>query len=276
MGLPILPSELWICILSGNIDLTHLWMTLCRETIRKAHIDLHNLGSVRLEGVRYELNVRTGFNRFSGNKKLAYFKYDGTNEDYNRISGRLSYIVAVWRRQMDFYTVGKARTPGQTEGVAELKGRLRKVRDIFRLAKNVFGILPRGRAYEMVMGASCENVKLFAGKYVVFGSRNDTRVTSVGITPMICLSVNLDNEVTDEDNDEDFYRPKSDDTPLDLLMALLDGSSSCDVPVDYSTGGSEEELDEDEDMGAWMSENVVEDGKDSEAERVEGVASAVF
>lgn len=39
----------------------------------------------------------------------------------------------------------------------------------------------------MVMGASCENVKLFAGKYVVFGSRNDTRVTSVGITPMICL-----------------------------------------------------------------------------------------
>ena len=50
--------------------------------------------------------------------------------------------------------------------------------------------------------------------------------------------MNLDNEVTDEDNDEDFYRPKSDDTPLDLLMTLLD---------------------EDEDMDIY--ENVDEDGK---------------
>lgn len=39
-------------------------------------------------------------------KKLAYFKYDGTDEDYNRISGRL-YTVAAWMRQMGFYTGGK-------------------------------------------------------------------------------------------------------------------------------------------------------------------------
>ena len=32
-----------------------------------------------------------------------------------------------------------------------------------------------------------ENVKLFAEKYIVFGSRNGTRIVSVGITPMICL-----------------------------------------------------------------------------------------
>lgn len=79
MGLLVLPSELWICILSSNTDLTHLWMT-CRqvshhfrgyvdqvfaeEHIRKAHIDLHNLGSVRLESVRCEPRVRTEFNRF--------------------------------------------------------------------------------------------------------------------------------------------------------------------------------------------------------------------
>ena len=60
--------------------------------------------------------------------------------------------------------------------------------------------------------------------------------------------MNLDNEVTDGDNDEDFYRPKSDDTPLDPLMTLLDSSSSRDVPMDYSTDGSKEELDEDEDQ----------------------------
>jgi len=36
-----------------------------------------------------------------------------------------------------------------------------------------------------------------------------------------------------------------------------------------STDGSEEELDEDEDMDVY--ENVVEGGKDSEVERVEGV-----
>ena len=82
-------------------------------------------------------------------------------------------------------------------------------REIFRLAKNVFGVLPRGRAYETVMSASCksrswelvytrpfadhitlfqaQNVKLFAGKYVVFGSRNGTKITLVGITLMICL-----------------------------------------------------------------------------------------
>lgn len=72
-----------------------------------------------------------------------------------------------------------------------------------------------------------------------------------------------------EDNDEEFYRPKSNDNPLDLLMTLLDGSPSRDVPMDDSTDDSEEELDEDEDMDVY--ENVVEDGKDSEAERVEGV-----
>ena len=60
--------------------------------------------------------------------------------------------------------------------------------------------------------------------------------------------MNSDNEVTDEDNDEGFYRPKSNDTPLDLLMTLLD---------------------EDEDMDVY--ETVLEDGEDSEAERLEGV-----
>ena len=80
--------------------------------------------------------------------------------------------------------------------------------------------------------------------------------------------MNLDNEVTDED-DEDFYRPKSDGTPLDPLMTLLDGSSSRDVPMDYSTDGSEEELGGNEGMDVYR--NVVEDGKDSEAERLEGV-----
>lgn len=30
-------------------------------------------------------------------------------------------------------------------------------------------------------------MKLFAGKYVIFGSRNGTRITSVGITLMVCL-----------------------------------------------------------------------------------------
>jgi len=60
--------------------------------------------------------------------------------------------------------------------------------------------------------------------------------------------MNLGNEVTDEYNHEDFYRPKSNDTPLDPLMTLLDGGSSRDVPMDYSTDGSEEELDEDENM----------------------------
>ena len=59
------------------------------------------------------------------------------------------------------------------------------------------------------------------------------------------------------------------DTPLDLPMTLLDGSSSRDVPVDDSTDGSKEELNEDQDMDVY--ENVVEDGKDLEAERVEGV-----
>jgi len=139
---------------SSNTDLTHSWMT-CQQVshhfrdyvdqvfaekhIRKAHIDLRNLGSVRLESVRYEPTVRTEFNRFSENKKLAYFKDDGTDEGCNRISGRLSHTVAIWRRQMDFYTVGKTRTPGRTEGglmchhipsrcqryrVAGLKGRL--------------------------------------------------------------------------------------------------------------------------------------------------------
>lgn len=78
--------------------------------------------------------------------------------------------------------------------------------------------------------------------------------------------MDLDNEVTDEDNNEDFYRPKSNDTPLGLLIALLDDSSSRDVPMDCSTGDSEEGLDEDEDMGTWMSMNIVEDRKDSEAE----------
>ena len=82
--------------------------------------------------------------------------------------------------------------------------------------------------------------------------------------------MNLDNEVTDEDNNEDFYRPKSNDTPLNLLMALLDGSLSRNVPMDYSTDGSEEELGGNEDMDVYR--NVVEDGKDSEAERVEGVS----
>jgi hypothetical protein len=53
------------------------------------------------------------------------------------------------------------------------------------------------------------------------------------------------------------------------LMTLLDGSSSRDVPMDYSTDGSEEELGGNEDMDVYR--NVVEDGKDSEAERVEGV-----
>ena len=65
------------------------------ERIRKAHIGLHNLGSVRLESIRCEPSVRTEFNRFSESKKLAYFKDDGTDKDYNRISGRLSYTVAV-------------------------------------------------------------------------------------------------------------------------------------------------------------------------------------
>ena len=60
--------------------------------------------------------------------------------------------------------------------------------------------------------------------------------------------MNLDNEVTNEDNDKEFYRPKSNDTPLDLLMTLLD---------------------EDEDMDVY--ETVLEDGEDSEAERLEGV-----
>ena len=60
--------------------------------------------------------------------------------------------------------------------------------------------------------------------------------------------MNSDNEATDEGNDEEFYRPESNDTPLDLLMTLLD---------------------EDEDMDVY--ETVVEDGKDSEAERLEGV-----
>jgi hypothetical protein len=78
--------------------------------------------------------------------------------------------------------------------------------------------------------------------------------------------MNPDNEVTDEDNNEDFYRPKSNDTPLDLLIALLDDSSSRGVPMDCSTGDSEEGLSEDEDMGTWMSMNIVEDGKGSEAE----------
>ena len=32
-----------------------------------------------------------------------------------------------------------------------------------------------------------KTVKLFIGKYVVFKSRNGTRITSVGITWMICL-----------------------------------------------------------------------------------------
>ena len=80
---------------------------------------------------------------------------------------------------------------------------------------------------------------------------------------------NLDNEVTDEDNDNEFYRPKGNDTPLDLLMTLQDDSSSRDVPTDDSTNDFEEELDENEDMDVY--ENVVEDRKDSEAERVEGV-----
>ena len=66
--------------------------------IRKAHIGFHNLGSMRLEGVRCELSVRTEFNWLSEDGKLAYFKDDGTDENYNRISGRLSYTVAAWRR----------------------------------------------------------------------------------------------------------------------------------------------------------------------------------
>ena len=81
--------------------------------------------------------------------------------------------------------------------------------------------------------------------------------------------MNSDNEVTNDDNDKEFYRPKSNDTPLDLLITLLDGSSSRDAPMDDSTDDFEEELDEDEDMDVY--EIIVEDKKDSEAERVEGV-----
>ena len=55
-------------------------------------------------------------------------------------------------------------------------------------------------------------------------------------------------------------------------MTLLDGSSSCDAPMDDSTDDSEEELDEDEDIDVY--EIVVEDGKGSEAERVEGVGES--
>ena len=66
--------------------------------IRKTHIGFHNLGSMRFEGVRCELSVRTEFNQLSEDRKLAYFKDDGTDENYNRISGRLSYTVAAWGR----------------------------------------------------------------------------------------------------------------------------------------------------------------------------------
>ena len=73
------------------------------------------------------------------------------------------------------------------------------MRDIFRLAKNIFAVLPRGQAYETAMGASCksrswelvytrpftDNITLFqAQKSEMRGSRMSKRVTA-GLVSMI-------------------------------------------------------------------------------------------